>query len=86
MEKNVAEKFGLTEISDQEYAYLNPEIDKEDFVRIVLEYEVLLRKYNDLEKKYESLLNNTKSSFARMKSDIDQLKVSVYQNSGEYYV
>ena len=82
MTKDIAELFGLTEISEGEYAYLNPEVEKEDFIRVVMEYEILLNKYKELEKQHASLLNNTRSSFAKMKNDIEQLKASI--NNGGY--
>ncbi|MBR3251586.1 MAG: hypothetical protein IKF80_07735 [Erysipelotrichaceae bacterium] len=86
MSKSVAEMFGLTEITDGEYAYLNPTVDKDDYVRIVMEYEILMKKCSDLEKKYTALLNNTKMSFAKMKNDMDQLKAAVYQGGENFYV
>lgn len=74
MSKEVIEMFGLTQSSDGEYAYLKQQIDKEDYVRLVMEYQILLDKYNDLSKKHNALLINTRNSFAKMKKDIDALK------------
>ena len=67
MSKETKRKFHLKESEDGSIVYSNDEIDIEDFVRMAIEYEVLLNENKRLEKRIDGSLTWAREMAAKQK-------------------